>query len=188
MKISNETKIALDGSIKHWEENLKEALTHFNEKFEIDTSSKSCPLCVRFNHSCCVECPIFMATGNTNCNGTPYDTVCFLNTKHKKIDGEMIDACQSMLTFLKDIKSKCNTDTETERSPEVGDVWIDNDGDKELVIEVEVNKKIFFCIHHSHFGLKTTYSSEYSTMNNKLITFIKHFDSIKDALNFIKIK
>lgn len=69
-----ETAAALEASIRHWKENLKEATEGFSG--DVDTSRRSCALCDRFFDFACEGCPIRERTGQPFCLGTPYPLAC----------------------------------------------------------------------------------------------------------------
>lgn len=71
--LSKEGIEALKGSIKKWE-GIVAGTT-------VDQGIRNCPLCMMFD---CKECPVYMATGQENCNGTPYQEW----TKHQDEKGE----------------------------------------------------------------------------------------------------
>ena len=61
------TRIALEASIKHWENNTK-AL----KPMDVRVGVSSCALCVAFHAFNCSGCPVRERTGRGSCSNTPY--------------------------------------------------------------------------------------------------------------------
>jgi hypothetical protein len=96
---------ALQGSIKHWQRNVKAA----KENRTIDLSPASCPLCILFNNHC-NSCPIKEKTNLCYCIGTPYKAIDELwpdrRICRKKLYPKLVKACQAELDFLKSLLPK----------------------------------------------------------------------------------
>ena len=124
--MDKETKEALEKSIAHWEDNLKNVI-------RADTSAIDCALCQKFNniftfgeiYEQCNGCPIYEATGQIECRDTPYQQFTGLqeeiiedfdenNPYHKgSISRKDIDQddlktlekiCQEEIDFLKSLR------------------------------------------------------------------------------------
>ena len=107
---------ALRGSIKHWEENLAA-----KEPKEASTRAQDCPLCQifllapkdysrpRVVSQCEYGCPVWEFTGETGCQGTPYekadDTLCDWRNGEATID-DWREAAKAELDFLKSLLPK----------------------------------------------------------------------------------
>lgn len=65
--MDEKTKEALEGSIKKWEEIVKED--------SFDNGSANCPLCQEFvkSYPHCSKCPVCLETGRTSCVDSPYE-------------------------------------------------------------------------------------------------------------------
>jgi hypothetical protein len=78
-----ETRVALEASIKHWENNVAAETCD-----QASTSGEDCALCLKFNWRCnpeidrsdntdenaCLNCPVRQPTGEPLCYNTPYYT------------------------------------------------------------------------------------------------------------------
>ncbi len=68
LKMSNRSKVALDKSIKHWED-VKEN--------DSPIGPNNCNLCILYHqhkdgHINCKSCPVYKKSGTTGCYNTPY--------------------------------------------------------------------------------------------------------------------
>jgi hypothetical protein len=98
--MDKKTLTALNGSIKHWKDNVKLA----KAGCEININSDNCHLCNSFGYNC-ENCPVFIKTRRTICSGTPYHNVADLVTSC--ITGKrLINACEAELKFLKSLLPK----------------------------------------------------------------------------------
>ena len=67
------TRTAIKESIEHWKEEQAKTDPH-----QIHIAGENCPLCVAFFslarewNQCCGACPVFLDTGETECDETPY--------------------------------------------------------------------------------------------------------------------
>ena len=121
--MDDETREALEGSIKKWED-----IAGCRDK---DRGTDNCPLCVKFaDFECCLSivycmrCPVKKHIGDRNCIGTPYkDWV----DHHKFIHGidhvpytldptcpTCVDLAQQEIKFLKSLRPKEGKDSEQE--------------------------------------------------------------------------
>ena len=66
-------KEALEGSIRHWEENLENAKRGMLER--VSLSANDCSLCELFFQVDCRGCPVSNETLKKKCGGTPYYAV-----------------------------------------------------------------------------------------------------------------
>ena len=109
--MKNETKVALQESIEHWER-LRDG-TH--EKNEHPYASQ-CSLCLRFDCGVCVifdkdleeveRCPVYKKTGKDTCEETPYNKAyeAFFNERLNK--GERYNRMNAEVQFLKSLLPK----------------------------------------------------------------------------------
>lgn len=111
--MDDEAKEALEGSIKHWEQNVAAPSPRM-----ASTSSWDCALCDAF--SCCKGCPVMDFTGEDGCGGTPYTNAhVALDRWRLRIDNpvfseqQVIDAkngwreaATKMLEFLKGLRDE----------------------------------------------------------------------------------
>lgn len=97
-----ETLEALRGSIQKW------------EKIVAGTGSNggayNCPLCLKFNTALnggtkcrCFGCPVFAATGQHGCNGSPYERYEELEDDGDLNEEEMQEVAEEELAFLKSL-------------------------------------------------------------------------------------
>jgi hypothetical protein len=90
-----ETLAALQGSIKHWEENVERVK---NDNHPI-LGAEHCPLCDMFKRKGneCNCCPVKLLTGKHLCISTPYCDVT------KNIGTKLLAACEAELAFLRSL-------------------------------------------------------------------------------------
>lgn len=70
--MDDRTLKALRASIKHWEDNVEARSPH-----NASAAASKCALCEMFTldpDDCCTGCPVSNATGQTECENTPYYT------------------------------------------------------------------------------------------------------------------
>lgn len=97
-----ETLAALQGSIKHWEENVKKVK---NGEMPIISVSR-CNLCNMFfsfdENETCLLCPVKKVSKEIRCKNTPYtkinDIMLFNRPK-----SELLPACEAELAFLRSL-------------------------------------------------------------------------------------
>ena len=96
--MDEETREALEASIAHWQEVVR-------NPYETDVGVSECALCRKFNHTwarwddCCAGCPVRDRTGKSSCYGTPL--YAFL--KERKVGAwpnEQAKLAQAELDFL----------------------------------------------------------------------------------------
>lgn len=85
--------------VKHWEENLKKAKDELLTTGDIDGTN--CAFCCEYMS--CSFCPVYLHTGQSSCNGTPWRRVkhCLLYSRPKH---ELVEAVKEELEFLKMIR------------------------------------------------------------------------------------
>ena len=69
-----------------------------------DLTIENCALCELHNHAeddDCLECPIYQATGQRYCYGTPYQSYCLSSDKEK-----LLKIAKDELEFLKALRKK----------------------------------------------------------------------------------
>lgn len=97
--MDDETREALEKSIKHWEENVEAA----EDGEEISIDIYACALCVRFFHRLnCQGCPIKEATGQRVCKGTPYEDA--VEAVEDNDYEAVLTASRAELEFLKSLR------------------------------------------------------------------------------------
>lgn len=72
--MDNKTAEALEGSIKHWEENLAAETPD-----QAELGVNHCALCRVFYRNNCNGCPVRNKTGDSYCNYSPYE---YAHNKH----------------------------------------------------------------------------------------------------------
>ncbi len=104
--MKNIKKLAIQDSIKHWEENKLK-----NPFKGIELGAEFCPLCKLYctenSISKCSECPVSILTGQKFCRGTPYHSISFLYNRLFDDDynedsyrEEWENACEAEIRFL----------------------------------------------------------------------------------------
>ena len=101
-----ETLTALQGSIAKWEAIV--------DGTGFDSGPENCPLCQRFRDGSgqrvsCKGCPVAEHTGQTGCQGSPYDEYERLNDGEDDLEATpeaLKDAAQRELAFLKSLLPK----------------------------------------------------------------------------------
>lgn len=74
---------AIDKSIEKWRE--------IELKGGVDNGSDNCALCEKYadggdDYCMCYKCPVFLETGNDNCQGTPFELWRNHVTSHRRIN------------------------------------------------------------------------------------------------------
>lgn len=104
--MNRETAIALEKSIKHWEENVAAEKTR-----EVRLGIAACALCGLYNKiNTCDGCPVKKKTGLDGCEGTPYSWVCSTfsvwdNSKKETDRLLFTHAATAELNFLKSLRT-----------------------------------------------------------------------------------
>lgn len=101
------TAIALEKSIKHWEDNV--AAKDFNE---VSIAGVDCALCAKFydgweHGSQCRKCPVFQKTGAPNCEKSPYVNVAEIyrsSYSYGQVSAQFTRAAKKQLNFLKSLR------------------------------------------------------------------------------------
>lgn len=92
----------LEKSIKHWEKNVA---AEYPE--EASVAWRDCALCLEYYYGDCVGCPIQAKTGESNCEGTPYNAADEALGSWIEYGDEFKPdfraAAQQMLDFLKSL-------------------------------------------------------------------------------------
>lgn len=101
--MDEETKLALEMSIKHWRENVR--LAKEGEEFGYHTDD--CALCRMFyneNTETCTACPVRQYTGQELCKGTPWQGVS--QVAYSFDPARTVPATKRMLEFLIGLRPK----------------------------------------------------------------------------------
>lgn len=106
--MDEKTREALEGSIKHWEENLAA-----ENAFQASVTMDACSLCELFymQNGNCEGCPV-AGSGFALCDGSPYDEAfeAFVSWRDKPYDSECLirwqDAAKDELDFLVSLRPK----------------------------------------------------------------------------------
>jgi hypothetical protein len=103
---NRKTEAALEGSIKHWQENVAAETPD-----DASTDASDCALCLVFQPKdgpvldACKGCPVSAKTGELYCHGTPYygaSLACIMWKSHrgKRTKQKWRKAAQAELDFL----------------------------------------------------------------------------------------
>jgi len=110
IEISAEGLQALDGSIVKWQDIVAGDA--------IDKGDEDCPLCRHYRHNRtnmqanCDECPVSIDTGESLCQGSPYDqwldaTGYGADYEQANTNSKSMKAAVSELEYLKELRSRC---------------------------------------------------------------------------------
>lgn len=105
MLVTEEAKVALQGSVAKWE---RIVIAIKNGDVYEEDGRTDCPLCQKFNpfgrSTNCEGCPIRDDTGARGCSGTPYD---MWSDEDEEDGGESEDNAQAMLDYLVGLDRRC---------------------------------------------------------------------------------
>lgn len=114
LKVNKGDKALIQGSIEKWERVVIHHQTG-GEKNTDGTGGRDCPLCCKYNkyfsltpqsEGNCVQCPIYLDTGEKECGGVPYEDYQEMYNGDASHEELLVEA-ENMLQYLRQLQDKC---------------------------------------------------------------------------------
>lgn len=105
--MDKEASAALDESIESWEKKVKTLRECIGKPMPVlPMNSTLCPLCAKFIHDGCVECPVCRKTYLAYCIGTHFDICAWGYRNYPIVNKYVIEKFEAEVSFLKSLREE----------------------------------------------------------------------------------